>query len=77
MDRIRLLHFADLHIGTENYGRPHPATGMNGRVVDFLERFDELIDYTLEHEADLVVSPATPSRPAAQTPPTSAPSPGE
>ncbi len=55
MDRIRLLHFADLHIGTENYGRPHPATGMNGRVVDFLERFDELIDYTLEHEADLVV----------------------
>ena len=55
MDRIRLLHFADLHIGMENYGRLDPATGVNGRVLDFLHRFDELIDYGLEREADLVI----------------------
>ena len=55
MDKVRLLHFADLHIGVENYGRLDPSTGVNQRVVDFLTRFDELIDYGLEHEADLVI----------------------
>ena len=55
MDRIRLLHFADLHIGMENYGRLDPATGVNRRVLDFLHRFDELIDYGLEREVDLVI----------------------
>jgi len=55
MTRIRLLHFSDLHIGVENYGRLDPATGVNGRVLDFLRRFDELIDYGLEHEVDLVI----------------------
>ncbi len=55
MDKIRLLHFADLHVGMENYGRLDPATGINGRVLDFLRRFDELIDYGLEREVDLVI----------------------
>ena len=55
VEPIRLLHFADLHIGTEAYGRIDPATGVNVRVLDYLARFDELIDYALEHEADLVV----------------------
>ena len=55
MTQIRLLHFADLHIGMENYGRLDPATGVNGRVLDFLHRFDEVIDYGLEHEVDLVI----------------------
>ncbi len=55
MTKIRLLHFADLHIGMENYGRLDPATGVNGRVLDFLHRFDELIAYGLEHEVDLVI----------------------
>jgi len=54
-DKIRLLHFADLHIGMENYGRLDPATGVNGRVLDFLHRFDELIEYGLEHGVDLVI----------------------
>lgn len=55
MTKIRLLHFADLHIGMENYGRLDPATGVNRRVMDFLRRFDEVIDYGLEHEVDLVI----------------------
>jgi len=55
MAGIRMLHFADLHIGVENYGRLDPASGVNGRVLDFLHRFDEVIDYGLEHEVDLVV----------------------
>jgi len=55
MEPIRMLHFADLHIGMENYGRLDPASGVNERVLDFLRRLDEMVDYALEHEADLVV----------------------
>jgi len=55
MKRIRLLHFADIHIGMENYGRLDPATGVNGRVLDFLHCLDQLIDYGLAHDVDLVI----------------------
>ncbi len=36
MPPIRVLHFADIHIGMENYGRIDPGTGINTRVIDFL-----------------------------------------
>jgi exonuclease SbcD len=52
---IRMLHFADLHVGMENYGRLDPSTGTSSRVRDFLDRLDEVIDYALEHEADLAI----------------------
>lgn len=52
---IRLLHFADVHIGMENYGRLDPATGTSSRVRDFLDRLDEMIDYALQGQADLAV----------------------
>ena len=54
-DPIRMLHFADVHIGMENYGRIDPTTGTSTRVRDFLDRLDEVIDYAIEHEADLAV----------------------
>jgi len=50
---IRILHTADLHIGMENYGQIDPATGINGRVMDFLRRFNAVIDYALDNEVDL------------------------
>jgi exonuclease SbcD len=55
MPPIRLVHFADLHIGMENYGRLDPATGTSTRTRDFLDRLDEVIDYALQHNADLAV----------------------
>ena len=54
-DAIRILHLADLHIGMENYGRLDPATGLNGRVMDFLRRFSEVVDYALDNDVDLVL----------------------
>ena len=54
-DSVRVLHLADIHIGMENYGRIDPATGIHGRVLDFLRRFDEAIEYGLEHDVDLVI----------------------
>jgi exonuclease SbcD len=52
---IRVLHFADTHIGMENYGKTDPQTGLSTRVVDFLRRMDEMIDYARDHEVDLVI----------------------
>ncbi|MGD2252624.1 MAG: exonuclease SbcCD subunit D [Anaerolineales bacterium] len=54
-DPIRMLHFADVHVGMENYGRLDPATGTSSRVRDFLDRLDEVIDHALENQADLAV----------------------
>lgn len=54
-ETIRLLHFADLHVGMENYGKLDPTTGTSSRVRDFLDRLDEVIDYALEHDADLAI----------------------
>jgi len=54
-DPIRMLHFADVHIGMENYGRIDPETGTSSRVRDFLDRLDEVIDYAIDHEVDLAV----------------------
>jgi exonuclease SbcD len=50
-----MLHFADVHIGMENYGRLDPGTGMSSRILDFLDRLDEAIDYAVENQADLAV----------------------
>ena len=52
---IRILHTADLHVGMENYGQIDPATGINGRVMDFLRRFSTVIDYALNNEVDLFI----------------------
>ncbi|MDX2139489.1 MAG: exonuclease SbcCD subunit D [Chloroflexota bacterium] len=52
---IRVLHFADIHVGMENFGRLDPETGLSSRVRDFLRRLDEMIAYAGEHDVDLVV----------------------
>jgi DNA repair protein SbcD/Mre11 len=52
---VKILHFADLHIGVENYGRPDPATGFSTRLLDFLNAFDELVDCAIESDVDLVL----------------------
>ncbi|MCS6773635.1 MAG: exonuclease SbcCD subunit D [Thermoflexales bacterium] len=52
---IRVLHFADLHIGIEGYGRLDPQTGLNQRVLDFVTRLKEIVDYAIEHQADAVI----------------------
>jgi exonuclease SbcD len=52
---IRALHFADLHIGMENYGKLDPQTGISSRIRDFLDRLDEIITTAFERDADLVI----------------------
>lgn len=52
---MKILHFADLHLGVENYGRINPDTGLSTRLEDFLSALDRLVDYTLENKVDLVL----------------------
>ncbi|RMG66011.1 MAG: exonuclease SbcCD subunit D [Chloroflexi bacterium] len=52
---IRILHFADLHIGMENYGRIDPETGLNQRALDFVSRLREIVDCAIERQADVVI----------------------
>jgi len=52
---VKILHFADLHIGVENYGRPDPETGLSTRLLDFLHAFDELVDCAVAEDVDLVL----------------------
>ena len=52
---MRILHFADLHIGVENYGKVDPATGLSSRLGDFLHTYDELVDYAIDTQVDLAL----------------------
>ena len=52
---MKLLHFSDLHIGVENYGRPDPDTGLSTRLLDFLAAYDELVDYAIAARVDAVL----------------------
>jgi exonuclease SbcD len=52
---MRILHFADLHLGVETYGKTDPTTGLSTRLLDFLRALDELVDYAVEERVDLVL----------------------
>ena len=52
---MKIVHFADLHIGVENYSQPDPSTGISTRLLDFLNAFDQLIDYSIQHSVDIVI----------------------
>ncbi|MCK4368542.1 MAG: exonuclease SbcCD subunit D, partial [Dehalococcoidales bacterium] len=52
---LKILHFADLHLGVESYGRLDPATGLSSRLLDFLKALDQVVDYALENKVDLVL----------------------
>lgn len=52
---MRILHFSDLHIGVENYGRIDPATGLSTRLGDFLASLDQVVEYALNEDVDLVL----------------------
>ncbi|MEE8194403.1 MAG: exonuclease SbcCD subunit D [Dehalococcoidales bacterium] len=52
---MKIIHFADLHLGVESYGRIDPASGFSSRFLDFLSALDRLVDYALGNRIDLVL----------------------
>ena len=52
---MRLLHFADLHLGVENYGRLDPASGLHTRFLDFLRCLEFVVERALIEKVDAVL----------------------
>jgi len=52
---MKIIHFADLHLGVETYGHIDPDTGLSSRLTDFLASFDEMVDFALETQVDIVL----------------------
>ncbi|MBE0447313.1 MAG: exonuclease SbcCD subunit D [Actinobacteria bacterium] len=52
---IKVVHFADLHLGMENYGRTDSKTGLNQRVIDFLKSLNFLVDTAIGKDIALVI----------------------
>ncbi len=55
MPPIRILHLADIHLGTELYGKLNPATGLSTRVGDFLASLDQIVENALAEHVDVVL----------------------
>lgn len=55
MAPIRILHLADIHLGTELYGHVNPATGLSTRVEDFLAALDQAVDDAVSSQVDAVL----------------------
>ena len=52
---MKIIHFADLHLGVERYGHINPETGLSTRLEDFLRALDQVVDYALDNSVDLVL----------------------
>lgn len=51
---VRILHFADAHIGVTTHGHVN-VNGINDRVLDFLRAFDYIINHIRKEQIDLVL----------------------
>lgn len=52
---MKLLHFSDIHIGMENYGKLDPETGLSTRLLDFFKTFDFIVETAIKEGVDTVV----------------------
>ncbi len=52
---MKIIHFADLHLGVESYGHIDAESGLSSRFLDFLNSFDQMVDYAIEEKAELVL----------------------
>ncbi len=52
---IKFLHFADIHLGVENYGRLDSSTGLHSRFNDFIQSLRTAIDIAIEEKVDFAL----------------------
>lgn len=52
---MKIVTFADLHLGVSSYGYIDPNTGLNTRVLNALSSFDKMIDYCIDNEIKYVI----------------------
>lgn len=52
---MRILHFSDVHLGAEIYGRRDPETGMHTQLKDFLRCMDFMVETAIDKDVDVVL----------------------
>jgi len=52
---MKILHFADAHLGADDSGPIVPDTGLSTRLEDFLKSLDAIVEYVESHAVDLVI----------------------
>ncbi len=52
---IKFLHFADIHLGVENYGRFDSKSGLHSRLNDFIKSLTTAIDIAIEEKVDFAL----------------------
>ncbi len=52
---MRIVHFADLHLGVETYGKSLTESGLPSRMEDFLKSLDGLVDFAIKNDVDAVI----------------------
>ena len=50
---MKILHTADIHLGSNTYGRIDPETGLNTRLLDFKRCFEFMVQRGLDEDIDL------------------------
>ena len=50
---MKIVHTADIHLGTELYGHYDPLTGASSRLQDFAAALDRAVDYAIQQRIDL------------------------
>ena len=68
MEPIRILHFADAHVGVENYGRLDAETGLHTRLQDFANSLTFMVDTALARGVDAVLFAGDAYKHSAPTP---------
>lgn len=53
---MKIVCFADLHLGVKHFGSIDPATGLNTRELDALNSLDELIDYAYNNNIKVIAA---------------------
>lgn len=52
---MNIIHFSDFHLGASQEGPMDPTTRLNGRILDYLDTLDALVEYAEDNDADLAV----------------------
>ena len=65
---MKILHTADIHLGTNTYGRIDPATGLNTRLMDFRRCFEFMVQRGLDEDIDVFLFCGDAYRTASPTP---------
>ena len=55
MNKIKVFHTADLHLGIESYGKIDPTTQANTRILDFFASLDWLVEKAIKEDIDALL----------------------